>query len=216
MAIFQSRPSLWHWLPVAVLLCGAPFAASAQDATAPAEPAATPPPKAAPPPAAAPGPPAWSKLCNTDAASQKELCLVLQEIRNDQGQVVATATVRQITGDSKISFIVSVPPGMLLQPGLRAQIDTGKQFEIKYGICFPNACYGELEVNSDFIDSMKGGSKLIVTAVTPKAQGINIPMSLVGFTKAYDGAGQSQDELSKALEASAELARKKLIEQKPK
>jgi invasion protein IalB len=209
MRISQSRGSAWKGLPVAAAIICAPLSAIAQDAAAP-------PPAAAAPAAPAPTTPAWSKLCNTDQATQKELCLVLQEVRNEQGQVIATATIRQITDDPKISFIVSVPPGMLLQPGLRVQVDTGKQLEVKYGICFPNACYGEIEVNSDFIGSLKGGSRLVITAVTPRAQGVSIPMTLVGFTKAYDGAGTAQDELSKALEASAEAARKKLLESQQK
>jgi invasion protein IalB len=179
---------------------------------------------AAAPAAAAPaGPPSWVKLCNTDPASKKELCLVIQELRAETGQFIASSTLRQITGDDKISFIAAVPPGMLIQPGLRAQIDTGKQYPIKYGICYPNACYGELDVDADFLASMRKGKQLILTTLNQQAKGVSFPMTLAGFSKAYDGKGldaQGQqaraDDLNKALQARAEEARKKLIQQQQK
>ena len=69
------------------------------------------------------------------------------------------------------------------------QIDDGAQTEMKYGICFPNACYGELEINDEFITKLKGGGKLILTTLNQQAKPVNFPMTLAGFTKAYDGAG---------------------------
>ena len=202
MAIMKSISASWrHLLLAAPLLIVAPVTATAQET---------------------PDTP-WTKLCNTDPATSKELCLVIQELKADTGQFIASATIRQVTGDAKISFIAAVPPGMLIQPGLRVQIDQGKQYDIKYGICFPNACYAELEVNTDFVAAMKGGNQLTITTVTPQAKGVNFPMSLVGFTKTYDSKGLDaaaakarQDELNKALQARAEEARKKLIEQQQK
>ena len=167
--------------------------------------------------------PSWVKLCNTDPASKKELCLIIQELRAETGQFIASATIRQITGDPKISFIAAVPPGMLIQPGLRVQVDQGKQFPVKYGICFPNACYAELDVDDAFIASMKSGNQVIITTLSQQGKGVNFPLTLAGFTKAMEGKGLDaaaakarQDDLNKALQARAEEARKKLIEQQQK
>jgi invasion protein IalB len=179
---------------------------------------------ASPPPATGPGgQPAWVKLCNTDPASKKELCLTLQELRAETGQFIASATLRQITGDDKVSFIAAVPPGMLIQPGLRVQVDSGKQYPVKYGICYPNACYGELDVDTDFVAALKKGKQLVLTTLNQQAKGVAFPMTLAGFGKAYDGKGldaagqqQRQEDLNKALQARAEEARKKLIEQQQK
>jgi invasion protein IalB len=169
------------------------------------------------------GAPSWVKLCNTDTTSKKELCLVIQELHADSGQFIASATIRQVTGEDKMSLITAVPPGMLIQPGLRVQIDTGKQFEVAYGICFPNACYGELPIDQDFIGAMSKGKQLIVTTMSQQHKGVAFPMTLGGFKKVYDSKGldakaaqQRQDDLNKALQARAEEARKKLIEQQQK
>jgi invasion protein IalB len=200
---------LIKWLAVATVAIVAPLGASAQEAEAPA----------AAPPAGGPESP-WAKLCNTDPATGKELCLTIQEIRADTGQFIASATIRTIAGDTKKSLITAVPPGMLLQPGLRIQIDDQPQVEVKYGICFPNACYGELEVDDAFVSKLKAGGRLTLTTLNQQAKPVNFPMSLSGFTKAFDGAGMDQaaqqareSELADALARRAENARQKLIEQ---
>ena len=95
-----------------------------------------------------------------------------QELRADNGQFIASATLRQVVGEDKISFIAAVPPGMLLQPGLRAQVDTGKQNEIKYDICFPNACYGQMDATGDFVTSLKGGGQLVLLTLTQAGKGV--------------------------------------------
>jgi invasion protein IalB len=196
--------------------------AAPADHAAPAAPAA--------PVAAAPAAPgdqgqaaSWVKLCNTDPASKKELCLVIQELRAESGQFIASATLRQFTGDTKMSFIAAVPPGMLIQPGLRAQVDNGKQYPIKYGICYPNACYGELDADADFLASMKSGKQLLITTLNQQQKAVGFPMTLSGFSKALaskgldaEAAKQRQDDLNKALQARAEEARKKLIQQQQK
>ena len=103
------------------------------------------------------------------------------------------------------------------------QIDTGKQYPIPYQICLPNACYGELAVDDDFIKALRGGKQLTVLALSQRNQGVPFPMSLAGFTKSYDSKGldakaaqQRQEDLNKALQARAEEARKKLIQQQQK
>lgn len=196
-------------LAIGVLV--APLGASAQEGGAPA-PA---------PPLGSESP--WAKLCNTDPASGKELCLTIQEVRADTGQFIASATIRAIAGESKKSMIVAVPPGMLLQPGLRVQIDDGAQTEVTYGICFPNACYGELDVDDAFISKLKAGRQMTVTTLNQQAKPVNFPMTLAGFTKTFDGQGMDQSalqaresELADALAKRAENARQKLIEQQQK
>ena len=195
-------------LAVAALAVAVPLGASAQEGEA----------------AAAPTPESpWAKLCNADPATGKELCLTIQEIRADTGQFIASATIRTVAGDAKKSLITAVPPGMLLQPGLRVQIDDQPPTDVKYGICFPNACYAEVEVNDEFVTKLKAGGKLTITTLNQQAKPVNFPMTLAGFTKAYDGKGLDQaaqqareSELADALARRAENARQKLIEQQQK
>lgn len=161
----------------------------------------------------------WIKVCNTDPKANKEVCLITQELRTDTGQFLASVAVREIAGEARKTLLIAVPPGMLIQPGLRVQIDNGKQTEAKYGICFPNACYSELVVDDNFIASMKKGGALKLTTLNQQAKPVPFELSLIGFTKVYEGepidaaALQQRDQrLQSELQKRAEEARQKLIE----
>jgi invasion protein IalB len=162
----------------------------------------------------------WVKVCNQDPNSQKDVCLTTQEIRADSGQFLASVAVREIGGEEKQSLVIAVPTGMLVQPGLRLQIDKNKQREIKYGICFPNACYAELPIDPSVVTEMKRGNNLVLTTLNQQAKPINFKLTLVGFTASYDGdpidpeqLRAQQETLREELQQKAEAARKRLIEQ---
>lgn len=161
----------------------------------------------------------WVKICNTDPQSNKEICVVTQELRTDTGQFLASVAVREIAGEARKTLLLAVPPGMLIQPGLRVQVDSGKQSEAKYGICFPNACYSELVIDDEFIASLKKGGNLVLTTLNQQAKQVPFQLTLTGFTKVYDGAPmdvatlqQKQQQLQSELQKRAEEARQKLIE----
>src|SRR5665213_1864888 len=62
--------------------------------------------------------PQWTKICGPDPTTNKNLCVVQEGLVNGTGQLVASATIRSVQDDPKMQFIVSVPPGMLIQPCL--------------------------------------------------------------------------------------------------
>ncbi|WP_208976412.1 invasion associated locus B family protein [Polycladidibacter hongkongensis] len=166
---------------------------------------------------------AWTKICNTDPKSKKEHCLITQELRAATGQVLVQAAVREITGEDRKLLHIAVPPGMLLQQGLLIQVDGNKPAKAPYTICFPNACIAEMVISNDFITGLKRGGKLIVTTLNQQGKARPFEMTLKGFTKVYDGAAikpeelqAKQERLQAELQARAEAARQKLIEQQRK
>lgn len=143
----------------------------------------------------------WVHLCTKDPQSNKKVCLVTQEVRTEQGQFVASISVRSIEGDAKKTMLVAVPPGTLIVPGLRVQVDEGKQVPGQYTICLPNACYAEMEITDEFITSMKKGNNLILSVINNQAKAVGIGLTLVGFTKSYDGPPIDSAELEKRRKA---------------
>ena len=47
----------------------------------------------------------WVKLCNTDPQSNKEICIVTQELRTDTGQFLASVAVREIAGEARKTLL---------------------------------------------------------------------------------------------------------------
>lgn len=180
-------------------------------------------PQAAPAPAEG-GLGSWIKLCAPDhveGEAAKEVCLVTQEVRTDTGEFLASISVQETkTPEGKRLIRAAVPLGTLIQPGIRVQVDEGTQVPGKYVICLPNACYAELEIEDSFIDSLKKGNNMVVLVINNQGKPVGIGLTLVGFTKAWEGApvpveqlAQQRQKLQDELQKRAEEARKKLMEQ---
>lgn len=159
----------------------------------------------------------WVKVCNTDEKAKKEVCLTSKDVRTDTGQNVASIAIRQITGEPKRFFLAAVPPGLLIQPGVRVAVDQNQPANGKYSICFPNACYAEVEINDAFFKNMQKGKDLVVQAMNQQAKTINFPVSLNGFSKAYEGpaldpkmVAEQSKELNDGLAKKAQEVRDKL------
>jgi len=166
---------------------------------------------------------AWVKICNTDPQAQKPICLITQELRTEQGQFLASIAIRETPGEARKTVIASVPVGMLIQPGVQIQIDGANPQVARYSICFPNACYAELAVDSGFVSSLKRGGKLQLTTINQQAKQVRFDMTLIGFTAAYDGEGidptalaAKQEDLQRELERKAKEARDRLVAEQRK
>jgi len=168
-------------------------------------------------------PPAWLKVCSVDAQVSKNVCIVKQDLLTNTGQFLASLQLREVEGDTDRRLIAAVPPGMLIQPGLQVQVDKNKHRKLKYGICFPNACFAELPIDDEFIAELKKGGQLTLTTLSQQGKPRPFPFTLIGFTAVYDGPGldpkqlQSQQQnLRSELEKRAEEQRKKLIDAQKK
>jgi len=177
----------------------------------------------------APSASAWLKICNTDPNTKTELCVMNQELRAETGQPIAAVTIQTTGEPGKFGLGVVVPIGFLIPPGITLTVDGTKAGNAQFAICLPPSnrqapvCLAQAQVGEDFIAALKKGNKLSLILVTPQNKPIPIEMSLNGFSKTFDGPGvdraaaeAQRQQLSEALQKSAEEARKKLIEQQKK
>ncbi len=161
----------------------------------------------------------WTKACNTNQETKKEVCFISIELRTNTGQFLSNIAIQEIEGEARKKLIIAVPTGVLIQPGLGVQIDDSKPVQAKYRICAPNACYAELAIDDTFISAMKQGGEMRVAPYNQQAKEIVFKMTLIGFTKVYDGAPMDiaelqkrQEELKSELQKRADEARQKLID----
>jgi invasion protein IalB len=163
--------------------------------------------------------PEWVKVCSTDPNSKKEVCLISRDVRAETGQTIASVALREIKGEPKRFFLAAMPPGLLIQPGIRIVVDQREPQPGKFSICFPNACYAEVEVKDDFVPALKKGTQIIIQAMNQQAKTVGFPVTLGGFTKAYDGppldpklVADQQQKLQDELTRRAEEARKRYLD----
>ena len=204
------------------------------------QPAPPAPPKKAPPAAAPKGaapaakdakggaaPSAWVKLCEKGTALTKgkdgkedkkeiDICLTHHErLDGNTGMVLVSAAVRQISGQDKQALMVMVPLGMLLQPGMRAnlypkdqwdlvqkneKIDESKikGLQLAYTLCHPAGCTAETDATPELLASMKASAGILVFAFNASGAPMVFPVPLSGFDTSLSGPPIDTKQYSEA------------------
>jgi invasion protein IalB len=167
----------------------------------------------------------WNKICYTDAAGAQS-CTVLFQIVAETGQLVAQASINSRAGQPNMVFqawIIS-SPGIYVGAGIRLQVDTNTPTDIPFAICDATYCIAESQIDNNFINGLKAGGQMMLSAMIRQADAqprqIDLPVTLRGFTAAYDGPGLNEaqaaaltEQLNQALQDRAAAARQRLIEQ---
>jgi invasion protein IalB len=135
---------------------------------------------------------AWVKLCEKAPISkteQKEVCITHHErLDPNNGLPIISAAVRTIEGSDKRRFLVTVPLGMAVPPGMQAKIDDMKDpIKLSYTFCLPNGCTAETEATPEIMEKMATGKTLLVATINAVGEQIGFQVPLVGFKTTFDG-----------------------------
>lgn len=184
------RKTLVAGFAVAALVMS-PVMAFAQETTpaAPAAPAAegeaTPPADGAAP-AAADQNQNWLKVCDPLPDGQK--ACIMRQVVLANGQFLGSFLLRDDPGqESRLLAVAAVPLGVLLPFGLTWQIDGAKPIRVPYMLCDPTSCATQLVINEQYVNSLKRGNVLKLTAKNRQNEDLTIEINLSGFTSTYDG-----------------------------
>jgi invasion protein IalB len=167
----------------------------------------------------------WNKICYADAAGAQS-CTVLFQIVAETGQLVAQASINSRAGQPNMVFqawIIS-SPGIYIGAGIRLQVDTNTPTDIPFAICDATYCIAESQIDANFVNGLKAGNRIMLSAMIRQADAqprqIDLPVTLRGFTAAYDGAGLNEaqaqaltEQLNQALQDRRLAIREQLIQQ---
>ncbi len=159
----------------------------------------------------------WVKVCPPkEQNGGKELCVIQREFVSDDGQPVMAIAVYDTKGDPQRKVVFVVPPGFLLQPGLRFTIDNSKAEPARFQICL-QGCFAESLPKDDIFNAMKRGNLISVSLQNQFAREVVFQAPMTGFGKAFDGPGldpaaydQQQRQLREQMEKQAEERRRAL------
>lgn len=125
----------------------------------------------------------WTVGC--EQANGGQLCNISQIVQNPQSkQSVLVAIARPPQGEPQ--FLVRVPLGVILTEGVGVKVDDGKGVRLPFVQCMPNGCQTIVPMEADTITKMKAGNALNIVFVAPGGQPVTAPLSLKGFTAAFD------------------------------
>jgi len=112
---------------------------------------------------------AWKIKC----AASTDRCVMSQTGKGDNGNDVIDIRIRKLpdgTKDKDGSAVpaviqIAAPLGVMLQAGVRLQIDDQKPRGAPFEICAPAGCVVRQPMNDAFLKQMKNGSKATVTVI---------------------------------------------------
>lgn len=159
--------------------------AFAQSAPPPA-----PAPAPAPPPAAAETPQApalvWTTRCTSEGRRLPFDCSMEQRAYiTSTGQFIGSVTIRIPPDTQAPVMMITTPLGLSLAGGVVFDIDGGTPTTLPLQTCDNNGCYAGSPVSAELLSALSRGTTLNVTFKNLNQQDINLPMSLLGFTAAY-------------------------------
>ncbi|MEM7546590.1 MAG: invasion associated locus B family protein [Pseudomonadota bacterium] len=135
---------------------------------------------------------AWEIRCSTQ---NTDACAMAQTGNNASGQPVLQALIRKTPGlkgpnNEEIAAVMEVvtPIGVLIPAGVTVKIDGKEVGRGGYRYCSPQACVVQEPIQDQFVDQLKKGSGATLTIISAgNGETADVPISLSGFTKAYNG-----------------------------
>lgn len=127
----------------------------------------------------------WQIYCNTDDLGAQQ-CFMGQALDEEtSGRRALTAMVLKAP-DGSVALRMTVPLGVLIPAGVNLTIDAADIGDVGYVACFPDGCMTQVGLSPEVLAQLKGGVEAVVTVQDFDGQPIALPLSLSGFTAAFD------------------------------
>lgn len=138
---------------------------------------------AASPPAPAP----WGARCASDGRTTTPDCVIEQRVvLSNNGQLLAAVTVRLPPDSPTPVMMIQTPFGLNLLAGLKLAIDDTPVETLQLQTCDGGGCYAGKVVSPELLGALKQGTTLSITFQDAAQRDIAVPVSLNGFTAAYE------------------------------
>ncbi len=136
----------------------------------------------------APPPDNWAIGCTAAARNQPLDCSIVQRaIDSGSGRLVAMVRVR-IPPDSKSPvMLVQMPLGVYLPAKLALAVDGAALGSLEFQTCDQAGCYAGAPVSDSLLSALLKGQTLSLTVQDQAHKPQTVPITLIGFGKAYGG-----------------------------
>lgn len=132
----------------------------------------------------------WVVRCQPppeDEFGAEELCEMYQQVTHEEsGQSVMEVVIGYPQGEDQPVALFNLPLGMRLPPGVQLQVDDNEAIRFPVQLCIRNGCRADVQLESELVEQMRAGTEATVTIADPQGRGVQLPISLLGFTNALE------------------------------
>jgi len=133
-----------------------------------------------------PPPENWATGCTAPERGAPLDCSIMQRaIDSRSGRLVAMVRIRVPSDTKSPVMLVQLPLGVYLPARLTMSVDGAAAGTVEFQTCDQNGCYAGAPVPDNLLDAMLKGQTLSLTVQNQARQASSVPMSLIGFAKAY-------------------------------
>ncbi len=127
----------------------------------------------------------WRVLCQP--VEQDVACQMIQSVAAEEnGPPVFLLSVSD-DEDTDLSYaVITVPVGVYLAPGIELHVDKRLPFKVLYEVCDQLGCHAGFRMNGDVLAAFRRGLEVKARVWTARDKAIDFPVSLRGFTAAYN------------------------------
>lgn len=126
-------------------------------------------------------------IVNCSDPGGKRTCTLMQNLmakQNDVQQRLLTVIIQR-SGENREEILLALPHGLFLPAGVQLAIDQGQPSKLVIQTSDANGAYAGTTVSEELLLSMKKGQTLKVTVQTAQNKDVTVPVTLSGFSKAY-------------------------------
>lgn len=127
----------------------------------------------------------WQVQCPPDESPTNPCAMVQNLVREEDNRRVLGALIVR-PPDIEPFLRIIVPLGVLLPGGMTLSVDGASVGTVGFINCLPDGCMTQVGLTPDLVASMKQGTQAIVTVYEQAEVPVELPLSLTGFTAAYE------------------------------
>ena len=128
----------------------------------------------------------WTVTCaEADESKAKPRCVAVLKIAQDQNgvqRVVFTWTIG-VQGGKTVSA-VSIPPGILIAPGVSLKVGTGEARKFGFALCQPDHCEAVVPMDEALVRELSAAATAEVSVVAVNGSIAKFNVNLSGFEQA--------------------------------
>jgi invasion protein IalB len=129
----------------------------------------------------------WVVQCGEAKEGAPKRCRALQNIvMKDSGQRLLTVVVEPREGAPNHAIVIALPHGVFLPAGAVIKIDDGAEQKMVIQTSDASGAYAGMAISDEMLAAMKKGERLVIGFKTAQQQDLAIPVTLIGFTAAYN------------------------------
>ncbi|PTW60069.1 invasion protein IalB [Breoghania corrubedonensis] len=128
----------------------------------------------------------WSVSCADTAAGGGSQCQMVQTLAmKNTGKRLLTIAVQKQEKAEHPRLIVGLPHGVYFPAGIGIAVDEAGKKKIEVETSDANGAYAIAEIDDGLLEALRKGTQLKVSFESGKRQELVVPVSLTGFSEAY-------------------------------